>query len=432
MAPKYWPCPRCGRRGRRKTRKTRLVRGLARHQKAWLAVTFGVYRSRCGCLRTFQSFPERSPKGWRYSLEVRQAVVDGIIRDQMPTTRLKLRLEEDYGLKVSTGFIYDCLDWAYERLPRDGYLAWALKNFSGVLCIDELHDSKDRKLLLATDPLNDFTIYFHIAKKCDQASINTFLDDLKKWGFNPVVVITDGSVLYKQALFDRWAGLEHQLCIFHVLKDANDHILRAARDLAKTLPQPRRYRRGRPKKRGRPRKLDTRRKLIMEQVHLIVKKRDSWSDEDHDTWKQMREALPGLETLRRFVDQLYALFQPGLTKQQARNRRTRLVGEPAYRNDPHLDRVCRMLAKDKFEKMITSLGWENVDRTNNHVERSNRSFRQMQKTRYKRRRPETIMRALWLVIHRRWLEHPLYPMKSGQTIRLPRSTPERLPSRKAG
>lgn len=429
VAPKWWPCPCCGRKGRRKTKMSRMIRGIAFRQEIWLEVTFGVYRARCECFSVFQSFSVRAPKGWRYSLEVRRAVVDGIIRDQMPTTRLKTRLEEDYLLKVSTGFIYDCLDWAYDQLPREGYLEWAQANFSGVMCIDELHDSKNRKLLLATDPLNDFTIYFHIVKKVDQDAINAFLDDLKEWGFEPVVVITDGSQLYKQALFDRWHDVEHQLCVFHVLYEANKYILRAVRAMAKTLPKPKRYPRGRPKKRGRKRKPDTRRKFVMENIHLVVKRRDNWDDKDRDTWKEMRRILPDLETLRRFVEQLYALFQKGITKQQARYRRTRLVNNPDYRNNPHLDRVCRMLAKEKFEKMITFLGWENVDRTNNHVERSNRSFRQMQKTRYKRRRTATITRALWLVIHRRWLEHPLFPKHA--LHQLPRPSPISFPVEKA-
>ncbi len=425
IAPKWWPCPKCGKRGKRKTKDTRRVRGIAYKQEAWLEVTFGIYRSRCDCCETFRSFPERAPKGWRYSLGVRRAVVDGIIRDQMPTTRLKTRLHEDFFLKVSTGFVYDCLDWAYHLLPRGDYLDWARKNFSGVMCIDELHDSKNRKLLLATDPLNDFTIYFHIAKKCDQDSINTFLDDLKKWGFNPEIVITDGSPLYKQALFDRWQHVEHQLCVFHVLYEANKHILRAVRAMAKTLPKPKKYPRGRPKKRGRKRKPDKRRKFVMDNVHLIVKRKDTWDEEDRKTWKEMREILPGLKMLRRFVDQLYALFEPGITKQQARYRRTQLVSNQAYRDNSHLDRVCRMLTKEKFNKMITFLGWENVDRTSNHVERSNRSFRQMQKTRYKRRRSKTITRALWLLICRRWLEHPLYDGKMGEAVPLPMTAPLR-------
>jgi hypothetical protein len=336
------------------------------------------------------------------------AVVDAIVRDGMAMTRVKTRMREDFLLEVSTGFVYDCLDWAYAQLPREGYLDWARENFSGVMCIDELHDSKNRKLLLATDPLNDFTIYFHIAKKCDQEAIDRFLDDLKSLGFAPDVVITDGSALYKQALFDRWHDVEHQLCVFHVLKEAGKHVLRAVRALAKTLPKSRKYPRGRPKKRGRKRKPDRRRKFVMEHVHLVVKRKDRWTEDDRANWAEMSGYLPGLKTLRRFVDDLHRLFEKESTKRTARARRTRMMNNAVYRANPHLDRVCRMLSKDKFDKMIAFLGWENVDRTNNHVERSNRSFRMMQKTRYKRRRTHTITRALWLLIHRQWLEHPLH------------------------
>ncbi len=51
--------------------------------------------------------------------------------------------------------------------------------------------------------------------------------------------------------------------------------------------------------------------------------------------------------------------------------------------------------------MIVFLGWENVDRTNNHVERNNRVFRMLQKTRYKRRKTHTIEKALELELYAR-------------------------------
>jgi hypothetical protein len=57
--------------------------------------------------------------------------------------------------------------------------------------------------------------------------------------------------------------------------------------------------------------------------------------------------------------------------------------------------------------MIVFLGWEKGQRTNNHVERNNRVFRMMQKTRYKRRKPHTIEKALELELYARMLEHPL-------------------------
>jgi hypothetical protein len=67
-----------------------------------------------------------------------------------------------------------------------------------------------------------------------------------------------------------------------------------------------------------------------------------------------------------------------------------------------------MLADDEvFEKLIVSLGWHHVDRTSNHVERKNRSFRKTQKTCYKRRTTRTIEQAYWLRIDRDFQNHPL-------------------------
>ena len=87
------------------------------------------------------------------------------------------------------------------------------------------------------------------------------------------------------------------------------------------------------------------------------------------------------------------------------------------------DRALKKLAKDKFEKMIVFLAWENVDSTNNHVERNNRVFRMMQKTRYKRRQTHTIQMALELDLYARMLNHPLYSTCLQQKIvTLPIST----------
>ena len=73
--------------------------------------------------------------------------------------------------------------------------------------------------------------------------------------------------------------------------------------------------------------------------------------------------------------------------------------------------------------MIVFLGWENVDATNNHVERNNRVFRMMQKTRYKRRQTHTIRMALELDLYARMQKHPWYPTFIQQKIvALPIST----------
>lgn len=73
-----------------------------------------------------------------------------------------------------------------------------------------------------------------------------------------------------------------------------------------------------------------------------------------------------------------------------------------------------MISKEKFEKMIVYLGWENVDRTNHHVERHNRAFRMQQKTRYKRRKAHTIEKAIELDLYSWMLRHPLYDERFGE------------------
>ncbi len=64
--------------------------------------------------------------------------------------------------------------------------------------------------------------------------------------------------------------------------------------------------------------------------------------------------------------------------------------------------------------MIVYLGWEHVDRTNNHVVRHNRAFRMLQKTCDKRRKAHTIEKAIELALYSRMLRHSLYDERFGE------------------
>lgn len=279
-----------------------------------------------------------------------------------------------------------------------------------MLCLDEVRE-RGRTILFATDPLLDVTVAWKIVPRNDQAAMDAFLDELKAAGFAPEVVITDGSPLYKESLTARWRDVAHQLCLFHVLQDANREILAAVREVRDRLPRPRRYRRGRPAKRGRPRRPDDRRACVTEHQHLVVKKAESWTEEDRQAWACLTGIAPRLALLREFVERLYACFQKGLSPRQARSRRTRLARDRRFQADPHLARVLAMLAPEKFEKMIVCLSHPRAGRTNNHVERNNRAFRLVQKTRYRRRRAQTIELALWLHVACRWRRHPRYRLR---------------------
>ena len=63
-------------------------------------------------------------------------------------------MRRDDFLSLSSGFIYDCLDWGLSQLNQTGQRLLAVQQESGVVCIDELHLGEST-LLLATDPIAD-------------------------------------------------------------------------------------------------------------------------------------------------------------------------------------------------------------------------------------------------------------------------------------
>ena len=178
---------------------------------------------------------------------------------------------------------------------------------------------------------------------------------------------------------------------------------------------------GRKKRRGRPSKKAQKQKhsrkgmskneqatFIWDHQYLIVRKEEDLSEQDKQDLALLLKIAPELKLFREFNQQFYHLFARGITKQCARYRRMRLVNNRRYQANVFLAKALKKLSPDKFDKMIVFLGWENGERTNNHVERNNRVFRMMQKTRYKRRTAHTLEKALELELYTRMLEHPLY------------------------
>jgi len=389
---------------------------IALGRRVWIRGRVGVYRARCGCGQYFQAPIPGIPKGGQYSFEVRNTVANSLIRDRLPYRKVQERMAEDFQLNLSLGYIHNCFTWAYDQISSEARRAWAVANFSGVLCIDEVHDS-GRVILYATDPLSDFTVHFAINTKNDQDQMDAFLRELRDMGIHPGVVITDGSPLYKDALQEIWRDVEHQLCIFHVIKEVNKLVLDALRSVKNRIK--RQGNKGRKKKRGRKKagvhKAASKRKkrdearFLWEHQHLIVRKAETLTEEDREALAEMIEIAPEIKVLRRFNQDFYALFTRGITQQQARYRRTRMVNNPEYQANAFLGRALRKLRKERFEKMIVFLAHgSDAQRTSNHVERNNRCFRMMQKTRYKRRAEHTIRMAIELDLYDRMLRHVLF------------------------
>jgi transposase-like protein len=415
-APKKAPCPECGKLGRRKRTFTRIVRTVAYKAVAFLEITCGEYGARCDCRKTFRNSPDGVLPRAAYDNKVRDLVLDRILKDGMSIERTLESLRREFLLELSTGFVYDLLRDHARQLDMAEHRRKVLGLFSGTLGIDEVHLGRFT-LLLATDPLADLPVAFALVAKNDQAHMRRFLGNLKTWGLDPEVVVTDGSNLYPTVLGELWPEADHQLCVFHVIKDINRLILDALRRLRTAMV--RRGKAGRKKKRGRKRAkskaasagrgmtLKEKANFVFRHRHLVVKRRENLTESERDDLTRMQEYLPDLATLRRFADRIYWLFDTPKDRHQAGCRRAAIVRDPAFRAVAELVKAMEQIAGEKFAKLMAYLKnpLSRRVRTNNHVERINRMFRFLEKVRYKWRGRRTLVRFVVLTLDGIWREH---------------------------
>jgi hypothetical protein len=412
-APKKAPCPKCGKRGRRIRTLTRTVRTVAYKTIAFLEISYGEYRARCGCSTTFRNTPEGVLPKAKYDNKVRNLVLERVLEDGMSIERVLQSLRREFLLDLSSGFVYDVLHDFAAGLDMAAHRRKVLDHFSGTLCVDELHLGRFT-LLLATDPLSDLPVAFALVASNDQPHMRRFLGNLQTWGLEPKVVVTDGSNLYPAVLAELWPDADHQLCVFHVIKDINKLILDAVRRMRTAMN--RRGKAGRKKKRGRKgakSKAATARRgmtvkekanFVFKRRHLIVKRREKLTKSECDDLARMLEYLPELATLRRFADRIYWLFDTPKDAQQAGCRRAAIVRDSSFRGVPELVKALEQLDEEKFAKLMAYLKnpvGRRV-RTNNHVERTNRMFRLFEKVRYKWRRRRTLVRFVVLELDTIW------------------------------
>jgi transposase-like protein len=262
-----------------------------------------------------------------------------------------------------------------------------------------------------------------------------FLKNLKTWGLEPKTVITDGSNLYPAVLAELWSEADHQLCVFHIIKEINKLVLDAVRRLRTAMS--RRGRAGRKKKRhrkGAKSKAAARRGLTVKEKssfvfkhrHLIVKRRENLTESECDDLKRMQEYLPALATLRQFADRIYWLFDTPKDYHQASCRRAVIVRDPAFQAVPELVKALEQVNDDKFPKIMAYLNnpLSQRVRTNNHVERTNRTIRMLEKVRYKWRRRKTLVRFIVLrldVIWSQWVKTKANRTESTPTVQQPKT-----------
>ena len=164
--------------------------------------------------------------------------------------------------------------------------------------------------------------------------------------------------------------------------------------------------------------------FVFKHRHLVVKRRENLSSAERDDLARMLEHLPGLAVLRRFADRIYWLFDTPGDVHQAGCRRAVILRDAEFRAVPELAKAMEQLDAEKFAKLMAYLKSpaDRRVRTNNHVERTNRMFRFLEKVRYKWRRRRTLVRFVVLKLDDVWKER--LPGGDSAALKSPRSSPD--------
>lgn len=288
-----------------------------------------------------------------------------------------------------------------ESVDLDDHLRRALAVFSGEFAIDEVYDGTFY-VIRVTDPINCIELMTQLGEGSPTAEdVAQVLRHLYALGFRPALIVTDGSSLYPKVLAEIFPDAAHQSCVFHFMQLANEKLRAAYRAAVASMPQPKKRKRGRPKKLGRPRE-DKRKRLNIAKVRkvryiLFMRKLDG------DQQALLDEALrlcPALVEVRRLVTALHTLFD-SMTPEQAQERRVAITTDPGFKAVVGASTILATLADDtSYARFTRYLDYTNAERTSNHAERENREFRKRQKAHYKLRTERTMTASLALLTTR--------------------------------
>lgn len=148
----------------------------------WREVHYGEYVAKCECCKSFHTHPYDIELKAKYDNNVRQAVIDRILVDKLNTVGVQESLRRDFLLELSMGFLYDCLEHAIRGYDGAEFRAQVLSEFSGTLCVDEIHLGH-RVVLLASDPFADNPIACALVSSNDAAHMRRFLENLRNHSF---------------------------------------------------------------------------------------------------------------------------------------------------------------------------------------------------------------------------------------------------------
>jgi len=235
------PCDRCQQPAPRYSTADRVAIDIHLDHPVLLLVTVSVHYC-ATCHHYVRAQPPFLRPGASYTHHVVTKAVEAVYQDRMALRRVPTRLARDFWVRPSEGMVRRWCRAYHEMFNFEtDYQPWVVREFSGVLCVDEVYQG-DLALLLAVDPAapdGDRTVGYQLVHgKVNADIVEAFLTRLAAVGVHPDQVITDGSALYPTVLAKVWPAAVHQLCLFHETRRITKAALEVIQEVRRSLPVP--------------------------------------------------------------------------------------------------------------------------------------------------------------------------------------------------
>lgn len=234
-------CDQCGELAPAFSLAERTAVDIDLEQPVLLQVTVSVHHCQ-RCVHYFRVQPPFLRPDAIYSNRVVSKAVQSVYQDGMAIRRVASRLARDFWVKPSEKMIRAwCRAYSASFNFETDYQAWVVRQFSGILCVDELYQG-NLALLLAVDPAapegDRLVGYQLVTGPVDATDVQAFLTRLKEVGILPDQVVTDGSSLYPTVLSKVWPSAVHQLCLFHETRRVTRAVMKLIQRVRQNLPEP--------------------------------------------------------------------------------------------------------------------------------------------------------------------------------------------------
>jgi hypothetical protein len=321
--------------------------------------------------------------------------------DKMPFRLVVPRVLRDFHIHPALSTVHGwwrTAEQGYDQHPE--YQEFVVSHFSGVLCVDGVHDG-EFCVLLATDPLSpdrSGLVGYEMASGETKEATEKLFQRLSHLGIEPFLVTTDGKKMYPAIISQLFKQAKHHRCLFHPDLSGQD-LVKAVGDLVlqyrRSLPKPPPRLRGRPRKDAEPAAANPATEIFHARYFFGMRP-EHLSQDQQAILNALCEKHPRLRPVRDFMVDLFGLFtKPQFLFSREERRKFYEAFVTLHADTPELVALfTKLLSREDFVKTPLFWEFENLNGTNNPVERTGRGFRKRQKSHYRLRAAASIRAML--------------------------------------